>query len=590
LTMGRLTQSLYAKPGAEGEKNMSEVREYLDAKGISYKEAFGANGNEAILAKCPFCFDNKYHFYVNLETGVYHCKKCAEGGGFFNLKKQLGDIAPVQSFADMSMHRDDPSMDIIEEVEEAHQAMLQSKEGLLYCEERGFTIGAIKKMKLGFSREGGYSYIWYPYLCGGRALNVKKRRLDSKEFKRIPNMPSILYNADASSKRTDYIVVCEGEADVVAMVSHGFEHVVGTTIGAKGIANEWVAQLDKFPKIIFAYDNDDDGREGSYKFADRMGLERCYYIQIPPTVKDINEFFLQGGNSHEMDRLINQAKKFDVEHVSQIGDIIKREIMRREKVDVTEDRLHFPWAKLDYLTDGLVGGDLVILSAKPGIGKTTMALNILYRLAVKDTPVLLFEMEMRPERIMPRVVALHLRMDSKNVMSSDVLPQAYKELSPIPFYFAYIYKKPTFDKVADTIRACVRNYGIKLVVFDNLHFLCRSVSDQTREVSVVIQSLKLLAEELAIPIITIARPRKNTGKIISNVDLKDSADIEGDADIIILLHREPKPGLTGDYVDSEGIYEDRMLTRISKCRYSPGGEIYLRMDDKTASVHEWSSK
>jgi hypothetical protein len=112
-------------------------------------------------------------------------------------------------------------------------------------------------------------------------------------------------------------------------------------------------------------------------------------------------------------------------------------------------------------------------------------------------------------------------MDSKKVFAIEVLRKAYDELMDVPLYFAYVYKKPTYDVCADTIRSCVRRYGIQFVVFDNLHFLVRSVSDQVREVSLITQNFKLLAEELGIPIILIARPRKGTNKIITNMDLKD---------------------------------------------------------------------
>jgi replicative DNA helicase len=147
---------------------------------------------------------------------------------------------------------------------------------------------------------------------------------------------------------------------------------------------------------------------------------------------------------------------------------------------------------------------------------------------MQGVPSLIFSLEMRPERLMPRLVARHSHMDSKKVFAIEVLRKAYDELMDVPLYFAYVYKKPTYDVCADTIRSCVRRYGIQFVVFDNLHFLVRSVSDQVREVSLITQNFKLLAEELGIPIVLIARPRKGTNKIITNMDLKDSSDIEAD--------------------------------------------------------------
>ncbi len=100
------------------------------------------------------------------------------------------------------------------------------------------------------------------------------------------------------------------------------------------------------------------------------------------------------------------------------------------------------------------------------------------------------------------------------------------------------------------------------------------------------QGFKLLAEELAIPILLIARPRKTNNKIITNEDLKDSADIESDADGVFLLHRESKKSQEGNYVGEDGIFAPELLVRVSKARYSSGGDAHLIMDDKQCRVSE----
>jgi len=167
------------------------------------------------------------------------------------------------------------------------------------------------------------------------------------------------------------------------------------------------------------------------------------------------------------------------------------------------------------------------------------------------------------------------------------MSRVYKEMKDFPLYLAYVYKKPNFEFVADTIRMCVRRYGTKFVVFDNLHFLVRSMSDQVREVSVIVQGFKLLAEELGIPVLLIARPRKTSSRVIGNIDLKDSADIEGDADIIILLHREPKNRDKDTDNVITGIFESKCIVKVSKCRYAAGGDVYLDFKDSTCTITEW---
>lgn len=564
-----------------------EIKEYLNQKGLIYKEVLSDNGGEFNLRQCPFCKDGRYHAFLNKNSGVFYCHLCGKGCAFLSFKQELKDTIPVQPMVPQEPKAD---VNMSAEVEEAHQALLASRKGMKYVWNRGFTKEAIEHFRLGFSLEEGIPFLWYPYICNGIPIGAKKRSIEGpKIFKRTPGTRSILFNGDVTKGSETSIILCEGESDVVAMWSAGITNVVGATVGAKSISDEWILHLDKFQKIYFAYDTDEEGQQGAYKFANRLGLERCYRVQLPLTIKDVNQFFMEGGDSRQMLRKIGLAKPFDVEHVSSVADQIKKGIAKWSiTTQEDEDRIHFPWKKLDYLADGMMPGDLILLASRPGQGKTSMALNILYELAKIDIPGLLFELEMRPERLMPRLVAKHLGKDSKQVFNTEDLTKAYSEMQNLKLYLAYTYKKPTFDQVANTIRQCIRRYGIRLVVFDNLHFLCRSLTDQTREVSVIIQSFKLLAEELAIPILAIARPRKSTNKIITNLDLKDSADLESDSDIILLLHRDTKLNGETDYVGgaTEGIFKEEMLVRVSKARYSAGGDCYIHVDDKTCRMWE----
>ena len=569
---------------------MSEVLEYLDKKAQVYKIEDGANGKEARVRICFMCRADGYHLYVNVRTGVFHCKRCGEGGSFLTLKEKLGDVLPIHSMQELAGPEVPTQLSSLEDtVILGQDGLANSRKALKYLvDERLFSPEAIAYFRLGLISDEDGEWIMYPYVREGEVVNIKYRSFPPKKtFKRVAGRPSVLYNGDVLKGLNSFVILCEGEADVVSLWSHGFREVIGSTVGAKGISSDWIVGLDRFQKIYFAYDNDDDGQEGAYKFATRLGLERCFRIKLPTGTKDVNVYFQNGGTTEEFQSLVDSASPFDVQHVSNIAEEIKKGLVRWKTKSNEEDKLHFPWAKLDYLTDSMIAGDLVILSSKPGVGKSSMAFRMLYHYAANDIPCLLFELEMRPERIMPRIVASHTGVDSKTVPgNADLLASAWVDMRKFPLYFAYVYKKPAFELIADTIRKCVKVYGIKFVVFDNLHFLCRTTTDQTREVSIVVQSFKLLAEELAIPILTIARPRKNTGKIIANVDLKDSADIEGDSDMIILLHRELKQKGEMAEEGTEGIFEEKMLVRVSKCRFAAGGDTYFRVDDAKCRMEE----
>jgi len=142
----------------------------------------------------------------------------------------------------------------------------------------------------------------------------------------------------------------------------------------------------------------------------------------------------------------------------------------------------------------------------------------------------------------------------------------------------------------ETLKAAIRRYGLKLICFDHLHFLCRSISNQVQEIGLAVQSFKFLAEELEIPVILIAQPRKiQADSIMTAMDLKDSSSIFSDCDHLIILHRARKAsnGKEGAILQTEA-YDPVTMVRIEASRYNSGGECllyyhgeYSRFDEMT---------
>src|SRR4030067_491979 len=558
--------------------------EYVKKKYWDHKIGDGANGQEIIIKACPSCKDTGHHFYINSQTGVFFCHKCQKAGSLYTLKADMGDLANPSRVAEIK--EEDETLDNQDQarVFKAHADLLLDKEMLLYLAERNFSQEAVAHFQLGMSVEDNKKWLWMPYINGvGEVVNVKKRVLPphTKEFRRWVGRDSILFNEKALALPTDHIIITEGETDCISLYSAGLENVVGVPTGAKGLNPKWIQQLDKYQKVYIAYDNDQAGYEGTYILANRLGVERCHYIQLPPGVKDINEYFQGGRTLEDFKKLMVNSPILDVQYVNSLGQEIER-FIHNKWVNKTkeEDALVIPWKGLQSIINGFYPGDLIVAASMPGMGKSSLAINFLYEYSRRGIPTLLFSLEMSPARLMPRFAARHLGIDSREVGTFELMRKFYDEVKNYPMYLAYVYKKPQFEFVADTIRMCVRRYGIKFVVFDNLHFLIRSMNDVVRETSFVIQGFKLLAEELGIPIFVIARPRKTKDKMISNQDLKDSADIEGDSDIIILIHRDFKEGIKNDtdYLQ-EGTFKEEAFIRVSKCRYAAGGQIWMKFKD-----------
>ena len=574
---------------------MSDAIDYIKQKGWDYREVQSDKGNEANVKICPYCHSSDYHFYINLATGQFFCHhgSCNQAGSLYTLKKYLGDVMAVSSVKDMVTDPEEGKHTIHDEwftkLFDAHRLLIHDPDAMAYLSKRVFHPSAISHFVLGLWKENGINWLGYPYFRDGKLYNIKFRSLPpaEKAFKRIKGGQSLLFNEDVLEEdRIDEIVITEGEADAVALWSVGWHAVVGATIGAGGIEARWIDKLDRLQRVYFVFDRDIAGSKGAYKFANRLGLERCYQIRLPHTVKDLNEFFIQGGTLEQFQTLKEQARPFDVEDVKPICELVEDQIKSLYINNQDEGKLDLPWKSVQKLTGRFEPGDLVVLGARPGVGKTMCAINFLHFYASLGIPSLIFELEMRPERLVPRLIGNHLHKDSKLVNNMVDLTTAYKQIKDFPLYFAYKYRKLSWQIVEDTIRMCARRYGPQFVVFDNIHFLSRG-EDPTREVSLMVNNLKLLAEELAIVMLAIARPRKmGEKKIMSSEDLAWSADIEGDADYIILLHRDRVKDVEVDQRVTEGIFMPKTLVRVDKARWDKGGDCYLRAIDDQCRFEE----
>jgi replicative DNA helicase len=168
---------------------------------------------------------------------------------------------------------------------------------------------------------------------------------------------------------------------------------------------------------------------------------------------------------------------------------------------------------------------------------------------------------------------------------------AQKAFEGAPLYVGYSYRKPMMVDLIHDLQAAIQRYGLKLVVFDNLHYLCRSLANQTQEVSLAVQEFKFLAQEMEIPVILIAQPRKiQPNTMMTAMDLKDSVSIFSDCDHLIILHRNRVASQGADLhakmVPHDMAYDPVTLVRVEASRYSQGGEALLHFHGECSWFEE----
>jgi len=209
------------------------------------------------------------------------------------------------------------------------------------------------------------------------------------------------------------------------------------------------------------------------------------------------------------------------------------------------------FTRLDNLTSGLQPSDLIILAARPSMGKTAFALNVARNAAVEsNVPVAIFSLEMSKEQLSMRLLCAEARVDSSRIRSGyfsrddwDALTEAAGVLSEAP-----IYIDDSADISAIEIRAKSRRLKMEknlgLVIVDYLQLMKGRNSSERRdlEISEISRSLKALAKELDVPVIALSQlnrkleERSDKRPMLS--DLRESGSIEQDADVVAFIYRD----------------------------------------------------
>lgn len=237
---------------------------------------------------------------------------------------------------------------------------------------------------------------------------------------------------------------------------------------------------------------------------------------------------------------------------------------------------------MDYKMAGLQNSDLVLIAARPGMGKTAMALNIAQYAAVHSkVPVAIFNLEMSKDQLVNRMLCSEVMVDSHRMrtgkLEDDDWHKIAKALGPLSEAPIYIDDTPGIS-VMDIRAKCRRlklEKNLGLVVIDYLQLMQGRGKTENRqqEVSEISRSLKILAKELNIPVVTMSQlsrgPESRTDHRPMLSDLRESGAIEQDADIVMFLYRD-------DYYNPDTEKKNIAEVIIAKHRNGSTGTIELR--------------
>ena len=236
---------------------------------------------------------------------------------------------------------------------------------------------------------------------------------------------------------------------------------------------------------------------------------------------------------------------------------------------------------LDEKTSGLNPSDLIIIAARPAMGKSAFVLNIASYVAQHmKTPVMIFNLEMSKEQVVNRILCSESEVDSMKLRNADLdsedwlkLGKASGKLSEAPIYIDDTPGLTSAELRAKCRKAKIEK-GIGLIIIDYLQLMESRIKSPSRqqEVSEISRSLKILAKELNVPVIALSQLSRATESRSDHrpmlSDLRESGSIEQDADIVMFIHRE-------DYYEKETEKQNVAEIIIAKNRNGSTGNVNL---------------
>jgi len=305
---------------------------------------------------------------------------------------------------------------------------------------------------------------------------------------------------------------------------------------------------------------------------------------------------------HEIDQALDIAEKkiFDISHkgskftATSIKDALSGALERIDRLHQNTDELRgvpSGFAELDAKLSGFQKSDLIILAARPSVGKTSLVLDMARNAAIRHgVHTAIFSLEMSAQQLVDRMLAAESRVDAWKLRTGKLtndedferIRDSLETLSAAPIY---IDDQPAASilRMRSTARRLKAEKGLGLIIVDYLQLMAPSTTSSkdnvVQQVTEISRSLKQLAREMDVPVIALSqlsRAVEQRGGRPRLSDLRDSGSIEQDADVVMFIHREDK---TKEDSQKPNIAE----ILIEKHRNGPTGKVELFFDDKKSS-------
>jgi len=299
---------------------------------------------------------------------------------------------------------------------------------------------------------------------------------------------------------------------------------------------------------------------------------------------------------HEQAELLVQRAEqiiFDIADRKFSGSMVPLEEVLHEVFEMLDHRgqrgLETGFLDLDDMLNGLQNGEMIVLAARPSMGKTALGMNIIETLAVdKGLPCGVFSLEMSKQQLAQRMLCSRGKIDSHKLRRGLLQAHEYQHLISVVGQLA---KAPIFVDDSPGLtpldlrakaRRLKREHDVKCIMIDYLQLMdCPGPENRQQQISEISRAIKAVARELNIPVLAVSQLNRATetreGHRPRMSDLRESGSIEQDADVVLLLHREDYYRMS----EKDFVPDNVAEVIIAKQRNGPTGTVKLFFDSRS---------
>lgn len=545
------------------KKDIEKAKEKLgDDNAIIIAELLNLDNFDPVNLKscCPYHDEKTASFIYNKKNYTFHCFGCNKTVDLIDVlmeKKNMTFLEAAQWIfdkANISYSFGEKNVKTKRSYRYPYEEKkLASDQVITYCTKRGISKNVIDYLDIREDAHGNMVFNFYDTndvltMVKYRPSNTVSKGQNKTWCQKDADTAPLLFNMNRVNTSKP-LLITEGEIDCASAIEAGYLNTVSVPLGAGNL--HWIEEnwdwLDMFDSIIIWSDNDEPGDKMRKECVYRLGTWRTKYIITPQyyqkdngkriPIKDVNDCLQTGGAEFVMN-LISEAKDVPVKSVIDYSEIEELDISQMDGVKTGIKPLDNELLKIFY-------GTLTILSGRPGSGKTSIIDQTIARTIDEGKSVFLFSKEM-PERMSANwfntIIAGRRNMEEKKSKDGHtyyIVP--YKTQRQMQEFYnkkLFIYRDSEPNDVQSVLKSaeeCVRKFGCKLIVLDNLMMIdlhC-SESDKNTAQTNFINDLIKFAAKYNVAVVLIAHPRKTADQ---NSDI-EMYDISGSSNIINLAMR-----------------------------------------------------